>query len=349
MFKDEVEYSLIDEKATRRSYPTLAFLFSLGGLSLVALFLSFNPDVTEDPSVYELPVGTTDDFEFPLGFFESAEIGEPVGNCEFGDDNIEEVKKEGTYLPVEIDINGAKQDSDDVFWIGFTDDRKTNFRQQVMFKRKYDGPDCWSTWFEHVKRGSEITKDVDIYIHIPHDQTQLQVITMSSCLPTRWSSDGMESVESITLTCVKIVQGGLMKKTHRRSCDMDDPNTDMRDCLHNEDYAAWRAGKPVKKTKKCDEEPCFIPTTGGKIDHPNDCDDPRDCMKNEEFLKAHGLKEQYPWEANKEDQGQEPTIFVRGVHPDAIPHIINAVKSAHEDASVTSNSYHYVTYDGPEH
>jgi len=59
----------------------------------------------------------------------------------------------------------------------------TKFKEQVTFKRHYEGPDCWSKWFNDVNKGSTQAKQVELFMHVPHTPKKLHAIKMMSCTP----------------------------------------------------------------------------------------------------------------------------------------------------------------------
>merc|ERR1719499_546934 len=111
------------------------------------------------------------DIEAPVAEFAVGEykVGEAIGSTQWGTTDDETALKEGMFLPVEIQVDGEKEDASKIFWIGFTDDRKTKFKEQVTFKRHYEGPDCWSKWFNDVNKGRTEAKQVDLRLHAPND------------------------------------------------------------------------------------------------------------------------------------------------------------------------------------
>jgi hypothetical protein len=222
------------------------------------------------------------------------------------------------FLPVEITVDGEEEDASKIFWIGFTDDRKTKFNGDVTFKRHYEGPDCWSKWFNDVNRGKTQEKQVELSMHVPHQPKRLHSIKMTNCLPTKWEAGGKQKrIEVITLTCETIVYGGFKdikkQKQKKKTCTKD---SDPRDCLSNEEYAKYKSGdlpfipdqgngapKELKpKFQKCN---CKDPESVMVVSVPSSCGcqekivpvthyivqkaDPRDYMQNEPYKSVYGL------------------------------------------------------------
>merc|ERR1719433_517588 len=266
--------------------------------------------------------------EFAVGLQEM-KIGSPVGTQSLGSEDAETAVNEGMFLPVEITVDGEEEDASRIFWIGFTDDRKTKFNEEVTFKRHYDGPDCWSKWFNDVNRGKTEAKQVDLFLHAPHQPAKLHSIKMVGCIPTKWEAGGKaQKIEVITLTCQSITYNGFkdVNKKKQKDCSKD---ADPRDCLSNEDYAKYSKGvipyipdsgngmpeEPKPKFQKCS---CKDPESVVVVHVPSPCGcqkkivpvthyivqeaDPRDYMQNEPYKKVYGAPESAENSVSEQDE-----------------------------------------------
>jgi len=289
-------------------FKIVAALLTILGIGCVMLLAPPRANM-EEITVGEQMVG-----EFAVGLAEM-EIGKAVGTQELGSQDAETALNEGMFLPVEIDVNGEEEDASKIFWIGFTDDRKTKFNEEVTFKRHYDGPDCWSQWFNDVNQGKTEAKQVDLFMHVPHQPKKLHSIKMVECIPTRWEAGGKtHQIEVITLTCESITYNGftdIEKPKKKKDCTKD---SDPRDCLSNEEYAKYSAGDlpfvpdtgngaPKEEKPKFQKCHCKDPTSITVVDVPSPCGcqkkivpvtsylvqeaDPRDYMQNEPYRKVY--------------------------------------------------------------
>jgi hypothetical protein len=286
MMESAVKTPLISEQNTRKhgvSSKVVGAILTIIGVGIVMLITPSS----KMEGIQELSVGETSVGEFAVGLAEM-KIGAPVGTQELGSSDAETALNEGMFLPVQIEVNGEEEDASKIFWIGFTDDRKTKFNEEVTFKRHYDGPDCWSKWFNDVNDGKTETKQVDLFMHVPHQPKRLHSIKMMGCIPTKWEAGGKaQKIEVITLTCQSITYNGFKdvnKKKQKKDCSRD---ADPRDCLSNEDYAKYSKGvvpyipdsgngmpeEPKPKFQKCS---CKDPESVVVVHVPSPCG----CQKN---------------------------------------------------------------------